>query len=94
MSTFLDGPFELRKIDPPNMGQPLNGIYCKGQLVATTGNYNHGAAKEMTNAVLALPELMRALKAIVKLLDGSQPIDYLGALMIAQSAIAKAIAGE
>ena len=49
-------------------------------------------AKQMANlrVMAAAPELMDALIAIVKITDGSQPIDYPGALMVARSAIAKA----
>jgi hypothetical protein len=35
-------------------------------------------------------ELLQALETIVKITDGSQPIDYPGALMVARAAIAKA----
>jgi len=38
----------------------------------------------------AAPDLLKACQAIIALLDGSQPKDIPGALMVAQSAIAKA----
>ena len=38
-------------------------------------------------------DMLRALRAIVQVLDGSQPIDPTGALFVAQSAIKKATEG-
>ena len=43
--------------------------------------------------IAAAPDLLKACQAIIALLDGSQPKDIPGALMVAQSAIAKATGG-
>ena len=44
----------------------------------------------LTTAEANGPELLEALKAITKLIDGSQPKDYPGALFVARRAIQKA----
>jgi len=43
--------------------------------------------------IASAPLLLAALRAIVKIMDGSQPKDYPGALMVAQAAIRKAEEG-
>lgn len=47
-------------------------------------------ARANARLIAAAPDQHAALLAIVKLLDGSQPKDIPGAIMVAQAAIAKA----
>ena len=51
-----------------------------------------GISEHSRNAQLitSAPDLLEALHAIVKVLDGSQPKDIPGAIMVARAAIAKA----
>jgi hypothetical protein len=53
-------------------------------------------AETLPNArlIASAPELLAALQAIVAILDGRQPIDVPGALMVAEYAIAKAKGGQ
>lgn len=82
--------FELRAVRPSKIptterDMELNGIYSHGQLVATTGAYNHSGAADITTLVLAAPDLLEALKAIVPVCDNVKLFDQ------AIKAIAKAM---
>jgi len=44
--------------------------------------------------ISAAPDLLAALKAIESIIDGRQPIDVPGAVMVARAAIAKAESGR
>ncbi len=65
----------------------MNGGIGKAVAFADRRRVNY---KANANLIAAAPEMYEALKAIVKVMDGSQPIDYPGALMVAQYAIKKA----
>lgn len=55
--------------------------------------YGKTDCEPMLRACKSYPVMLAALEAIVKIMDGSQPKDYPGALMVAQSAI-KLVKGE
>ena len=59
--------------------------------------YGPSGATERTHAdarlLASAPELLAALRAIVVVMDGSQPKDYTGALMVARAAIRRAEEG-
>lgn len=60
----------------------------RGSVIAKMTDCEQQARYAMLFA--AAPQMLDALKAIVKLLDDSQPKDIPGAVMVAQSAILKA----
>ena len=56
---YPKGPWEIRPVLASELPHhlPLNGIYARGKLLATVGNYNHAGSENLARLIADAPRL-------------------------------------